>query len=472
MSTIKTPAQHKSIPVGKQRSYAELVEFFDAHWAPQHVETKQSIERMKALDKALAHPSQKTPAIFICGTNGKSLTSYFTSRLLAHEGLTVATMLTPHILSYQERFTLDSETLSSKNFADIANEVINTCQAHTIAATTQELLTMMAFVVAEQSKANVLVLELEKGGSSHPASFVQPKIVGLTRITAHEVNAKGLALEPALNDYLGVVQKDVHFVSADQNKTNLLHMAEHAQKVNGLWAMPVRKLPSLVYPFEQLHGRCAALAERIASIFINDVIDEKSIKADSLLYKTKGQRGRPTLEAKRELELNPKRTLEHFWKEISVTLSGHFQIFEKEKPTILIDNPDNIDAYENFLLGIRLMHYQRTLKGLTLILGLHKDHLDYPEFLHLTRYFFKKTAGHIMLCPVPEQAGIHQSSWDAEKVAHDLKNLKVKAKAFRSFKDALEAAKKSVTDRSGLIAIGGPASLLAEYWHSKGLKKI
>lgn len=471
MSTLKTTIGSKGLLSSKQRSYAEIAEFFDGNWS-QDKNRQASIERMQALDAVFGHPGAKTPTIFICGTNGKSLTNHFTSRLLAQEGLTVATMLTPHILSYQERFALDAETIASKNFTDVANEVINAATTHNIQATTQELLTMIAFVIADQAKAHVLIAELDKGAYSHPASFVQPKIVGLTRITAHEVDAEGLALEDALTEYLTIVTQGTHLVSADQNKTNLLRMSQYAEKVNALWAMPVRKLPPLAYPFEQLHGRCAALAERIASIFINEIIDEQWIKTDSLLHKTKGQRGRPTLEAKRESELNPKRTLEHFWKELSVNLSGRFQIFEKEKPTLLVDNPSNIDAYENFLLGIRLMHYQRTLKGLALVLGFHKDHLDYPEFLRLTRYFFKKTAGHIMLCPVPEQAGVTEASWDAEKVAHDLKNLKVKAKAFRSFKDALEAAKKSVTDRSGLVAIGGPAPLIADYWLLKGLKKL
>lgn len=471
MSTIKTTVSGKSLPIGKQRSYAEIAEFFDAHYA-QETNRKAMLERMHALNSALGNPAQKTPAVFICGTNGKSLTNHFVSRLLTQEGLTVASMLTPHLLSYQERFTLDAEILSLKNFSDIANDVMNAAQNHDIKATTQELLTMISFVLAEQSKAHVVVIELDKGAYSHPASFVHPKIVGLTRITAHEVDAEGLALEPAFTEYMSVLGKGVHVVSADQNKTNLLRMADYAQKTEAIWTMPVRKLPPLAYPFEQLHGRCAALAERIASIFVNEILDEQFVKENSLLYKTKGQRGRPTLEAKRESELNPKRTLEHFWKELSVTLAGRFQIFEKEKPTLLVDNPSNIDAYENFLLGIRLMHYQRTLKGLALILGFSKELLNYPEFLRLTRYFFKKTAGQIMLCPIPDQAGSTETSWDAEKVAHDLKNLKVKAKAFRSFKDALEAAKKSVTDRSGLIAIGGPAPMIAEYWHLKGLKKL
>ena len=39
------------------------------------------------------------------------------------------------------------------------------------------------------------------------------------------------------------------------------------------------------------------------------------VVTNSLLTKQKGQRGRPTLEIKRQAELNPKRTIEQFWKE-------------------------------------------------------------------------------------------------------------------------------------------------------------
>ena len=90
------------------------------------------------------------------------------------------------------------------------------------------------------------------------------------------------------------------------------------------------------------------------------------VVTDTLLTKQKGQRGRPTLEAKRQSELNPKRTVEQFWKETPTTLPGTLPILDKEKPTILLDNASNLDAFKNLLLGIRLLHYQRPLKGLTL----------------------------------------------------------------------------------------------------------
>lgn len=62
-------------------------------------------------------------------------------------------------------------------------------------------------------------------------------------------------------------------------------------------------------------------------------------------------------------------------------MPGRFQLLDKDKPTILLDNASNVDALKNILLGVRLLHYQRPLKGLSIILGL-------PRFqnLNLKKY--------------------------------------------------------------------------------------
>ena len=240
------------------------------------------------------------------------------------------------------------------------------------------------------------------------------------------------------------------------------------------WAMPIRKLAPLSYPFEQLHGRNAALAERITSIYINSVVHKDAIVVtNSLLTKRQGQRGRPTLEVKRQTELNPKPTIEQFWKETLSTLPGHFQVLDKEKPTILLDPAANLDAFKNLLLGIRLLHYKRPLKGLTLILGCNNNDLDVHELIKRLRYFFKKTSGQVIICPInPIPGHKGDKAWDIEKVTNDIKSLKIKAKATNSFNEALEAAQKTVDERHGVIVITGSASIVSEYWKHKGLKKL
>src|SRR3990172_6750753 len=94
-----------------------------------------------------------------------------------------------------------------------------------------------------------------------------------------------------------------------------------------------------------LNGRCLFVNLRLFLIFSNNFMENK-----------KGKRGRPTLEAKRQAELHPIQTLKGFWTEHFDLLRGRFELLDKEKPTMLIDNANNLDAFSNLFLGIRLLH--------------------------------------------------------------------------------------------------------------------
>ncbi len=457
----------------KQRSYNEVVDYLEAHWSANKADT--TLSGLKKLDKAFGSLSQKVPAVILTGTNGKSLTAHFTARLLKEEGLSVGTFYTPHILTYNERFAINNETISNKTFTDVGNEVINATEEAGLLLNSFELLTMMALVYFKQSNVDVAILETHENGQADATNICSPKIVAVTRIIDIQADLNEKNTDKGLiQEVLSIVKPGTIVVSADQSKLNLQTMQDIVTERDGEWAMPIRKLAPLSYPFEQLHGRCAALAERITSIYINSFANKDAVLVtNSLLTKKKGQRGRPTLELKRQSELNPKRTIEQFWKETLSTLPGRFQLLDKEKPTILLDPASNLDAFKNLLLGIRLLHYKRPLKGLTVILGCNNQELDAHEFIKLLRYFFKKTSGQVVVCPVepiPGHKG-HQA-WNVEKITNDIRSLKIKAKAVSCFAEALETAQKTVDERHGVIVVTGSTSIVSEYWKHKGMKKL
>ncbi len=468
----KTPTVKDIVGAGKQRSYSEIVEFLDKNWHTNAPEA--TLSRMKQLDHAFDSLSQKIDTILISGTNGKSLTAYFTTQLLQAEELCVGTFYSPHTLTYNERFAINGETIANKVFTELANEVLNTAENIQLAVNTYEVLTMMALLHFKNNTVDIAVIEVSDTTTTNAAHIFNPKVVAITRITEQETPH---ADAHTIGQMLSVVKAGTHVVSADQSKLNLHAIQTLATEKGGTWAMPIRKLAPLSYPFEQLHGRCAALAERVAHIYINVFAHKDAIIVssahNSLLAKQKGQRGRPTTEAKRQAEMHPKKTIEQFWKDTTNCLPGRFQLLDKEKPSILLDNAGNLDAFKNVLLGIRLLHYQRPLKGLTVILGCNRSDLNMQEFLKLLRYFFKKTSGQVIVCPVEPAPG-HQGDqvWDVEQVTNDIKSMKIKARSSKNFKEAFEIAQKSVDERHGLVVITGSPSIITEYWKNKGIKKI
>lgn len=473
MDTIKQSVAKGVLGAGKQRTYAEITEFLDKRWAiPQD---KNTLERMKALDAALDHPSQKTPAILVAGTNGKSLTIHFTTQLLKTEGIKVGAFYAPHILTYNERFTVNNEMISNKSFTEIANDVINTAESLDLKSSAQELLTMIAFQYFIQQNAEVALLEVNEGALYNPVAICTPKIVTITRVTPLDTATDDTKLEEMTRQMMSLVKKGTHVISGDQSKNHLHIMQDLTETLGAHWAMPIRKLAALGYPFEQLHGRCAALAERTGQIFVEKILARNAtVIMDSLLTKQKGQRGRPTIEEKRRAELYPKKTIDQFWKETASELPCRFQLLDKEKPSILLDNARNVDAFRNLLLGIRLLHYQRPLKGLTIIVAAAHNTLHSEEFIKLLRYFFKKTSGQLFLCPLEEPLpGLHEdTSWNVDQVTNDVKSMKIKARPCKNFEEAFDLAKKSVDERNGLVVITGSQSIIHQYWKQKGIKKF
>jgi hypothetical protein len=258
------------------------------------------------------------------------------------------------------------------------------------------------------------------------------------------------------------------FISAEQSKIRLQKMRAFAEERGVKWAMPIRKLATLPYIYEQLYGRIASLGERIAQIYVEDVKGKFSpFLRGNLLATQKGQRGRPTLEAKRFAELNPIKTLKMFWAEKFDLLKGRFELLDKEKPSILLDNAGNLDAYANLFLGIRLLHYQKPLEGFALIIGFGKV-VNALEAIKLIRYLLKKVTGQIFFVPLPGNVLSH----DPQDLAVMAKELNVKATACSSFAEAFEKAKGVVDERNGLVAIAGSNDLVAEYWKQRGIKKF
>ncbi len=475
-NTIRDSALQGGLP----HSYQDIIAFLDNNWA-----TDGSLERIKALDTALGSPSKSVNAIFVAGTNGKSLTVSFATKLLHAEGLMVGCLREPHIVSYQERIAVNGASISQNAFTDLAQQVLTTASTHSITITSGELLTMIALLHFKQQNTDVAILEVGELNSQDPINICSPKVLAITRITdrscalpaadsksseASEETATEskwrtmdeLPSKPFVDAIMKLIHAESWVVSADQSKIHLQYMEDICKERGAHFAMPVRKLATLPYPFEQLHGRNAALAERLAQLYVEKfVAKDAAYMAQSLLTKPKGSRGRPPINK----DAAPKRTLAQFWQEQTIESPGRFQVLPLEKPNVVLDNASNIDAIKNLLLGVRLLQYKQLVKGVALILAAHEDTFDHIELEKQLKYFFKRTSGTVIVCPVEraELAPTQRPSWNTTDIAEQLRDAKIKVRNVKNFADALELAKKSVDEQHGLIVVTGSQNIISQY---------
>src|SRR5579872_6356697 len=187
MKDITKQAEKSSVALGKQRSYAEIVEFLDNHWSVKKAD--KQLTCIKKLNAAFNNVAEKLNTILVTGTNGKSLTIHFAAKLLREEGLTVGTFQEPHILTYNELITHNGEIISNKSFTELGNEVLNTAESLALKPTSHDVLVMMALLYFKEQKVDVAIFEVDNTGVHMATHICSPKVAAITRVTPDNVEA-------------------------------------------------------------------------------------------------------------------------------------------------------------------------------------------------------------------------------------------------------------------------------------------
>ena len=441
-----------------QLSYNEIIAYLDNHW------TTPILGTIKKIDLLLGSLSLQLPSITIAGTNGKSTTIYYARKLLETEGLKIGTLTSPHFVFYNERIAINGNIISHDTFTSLANNILHIIQTNHIVATSKDILVAMALLHFKNEGVDIVIFEQENMLDYDPTTICTPQILAITRIV---LPTKELT-QKAIQTLLSPITQTTYVTSADQSKLILHEIAQKTTQQNGNWIMPIRKIAPLPYPYEQLHGRCAALAERIAQTYVNQILpSSKLLEKNSLLRIVKKQRGRPTLTSKQYAN-SPHKTTTQFWKTVDTQLPYHFQKIEHKNYTLVLDSAANIDALQNLLLGIRLLNYEKPFKSIFFLLASYDGKFNEHDFIKTVRYFFKKMPGQLSFCPISNTIGEQTgTTWNIEKFALAAQHAKIKVVVYKNFKTAFETITKQLHDQQDLFVITGSQAIVSEYWKYK-----
>ena len=81
------------------------------------------LDRMRLLLAALGNPEDGFKAIHVAGSKGKGSTCRFISAMLAASGERTGLYLSPHLVDYRERFTLDGAFFSDNDLLEVAGRL-------------------------------------------------------------------------------------------------------------------------------------------------------------------------------------------------------------------------------------------------------------------------------------------------------------------------------------------------------------
>jgi dihydrofolate synthase/folylpolyglutamate synthase len=462
-----TSAQNQKAAHSSPKSYNEVVTMLNL--LPPISYGQKTVERTKKLLSLCGHPEKNMKIILIGGSNGKSITAHFASQLLQEEDCTPGTVFSDHFLSYNERLMVGSQQITNKQFAQYASTVLALIKKDKIAATAFEVMLAVALNYFAQEQVATAIIEIGMGGKYDATAALTPDILAITRVSEITNDQLPRDLDELSYEILSVAKPHTWVVSSEQKKLRLKKMKAFAEQNTYRWAMPIRKVASLPYIFEQLYGHMASLAERIGQLYVEELKGAPSpFLRGTVLATQKGHRGRPTLEAKRHAALFPVKTLKNFWRNNFTLPTGRLEILDKEKPSILLDNARNLDALNNLFLAVRLLHYRRPLKNVAFILGVHAQ-IDIQEFFKNIRYLCKRITTKLFFVPLSPHTPCH----DTTALVHAAQAINLQAYAHQSLQEAFDAAKKQIDERQGLLVVSGAPELISDYWkHIRQIKNF
>ena len=211
---------------------------------------KPSLSAMKYFINEYNHFEKEMKFIHIAGTNGKGSCTEMISNILIKQGYKVGKFLSPHLIKYNERISINGKDISDRELVKLIEELeplINEYnRVNKVDITLFELETIMALLYFYRNKVDFVVLETGLGGLYDCTNIItRPLVSIISSISYDHVNILGNSLEEIAIQKAGIIKENSHtvvfdniqevnniFINTCKEKNNKLHLIKKSDIQN------------------------------------------------------------------------------------------------------------------------------------------------------------------------------------------------------------------------------------------------
>ena len=176
------------------------------------------LSRIQRLLQLMDMPQQRYHTIHVTGTNGKGSVSTMLAGILRHSGIHAGLYISPHLVSYTERMSIDGQAISQEDFAESIGVVrmhVQQMLAEGEESPTQfEVLTAAAFSYFAKKQVEYAVIEVGLGGLLDSTNVITPEVSVITNVTMEHADRCGGTLEGIARHKAGIIKEGVPVVTA------------------------------------------------------------------------------------------------------------------------------------------------------------------------------------------------------------------------------------------------------------------
>ncbi len=400
---------------------------------------KKDMQNIRSLLEFLGNPHERCTCIHVGGTNGKGSTSHMISAVLQAHGIRTGLFISPHYRDYRERVKVNGMLVDKAFVVDFIARIQPLIEE--IQPSFFEMTAAMAFEYFTRQQVQAAVVEVGLGGRLDSTNVISPVLSVITNISYDHMHLLGNTLPEIAFEKAGIIKTGVPVVIGESHPESAPVFKAKAASVG-----------APVY-FADEHFQAVIRTENFHTT-VFDIYKDGQLFLPNLELNLSGGYQRLNLQTVLQATelLKPVFHLEEDGIRAGLAqvkkltnMTGRWELIG-ENPPVLADSAHNESGIAAIMDHLGKMSFQH----LHIVIGMVSDK-DLSCVLHIlprtATYYFAKA-------DVPR-------AMDAEKLRDAAVTAGFKGRAYRSVRQALQAAKR----RAGpgdLVLVCGSVFVVAE----------
>ena len=210
-----------------------------------------NLDAMKYFMEKFNHPEKKMKFIHIAGTNGKGSVCEMVNNILVNEGFTVGKYISPHLIEYNERISVNNKQITNQEISEIlqviSKEIDEYSKKHDTKIKEFEVITLIALLYFANKKCDFVVLETGLGGTYDCTNIADGIVSIITDIGYDHMDILGNTIEKIANNKAGIIKKDADTVMYFQEKVTDIIKEKCLKENNTLHLVDLNEIKNYSY---------------------------------------------------------------------------------------------------------------------------------------------------------------------------------------------------------------------------------
>ncbi|MBQ5782125.1 MAG: bifunctional folylpolyglutamate synthase/dihydrofolate synthase [Oscillospiraceae bacterium] len=191
-------------------TYNEALSYIHSRPRMKNADNRRAMRLMLEL---LGNPQDSLKFVHIAGTNGKGSCAKMLSSILAQAGYRTGLNISPFIIDFRERFSINGEFISEEDLTLVTEKVKEKAEYvennYGLKLLEFEVVTAIAFCYFAQQKCDVVCLEVGIGGREDSTNVIKDSLVScIMNISFDHTEILGDTIEDIAYQKAGIVKPD------------------------------------------------------------------------------------------------------------------------------------------------------------------------------------------------------------------------------------------------------------------------